>query len=315
MGLMANTIPDVREVARNIYLIDSECAFLPGLFSSYLINEEKKALVDVGSPSAAVTLLNGLKKIGVDPREIDYIILTHVHLDHSGGAGILMKDMPQAKVLTHPGCTKHLIDPTRLVNSSLEVQKGTPNEALRYDLTLPVESSRIKDVKDGESISLGPEQQITFIYTPGHASYHLSIGEERNNGIFVGETLGLKIGNDIMPITTRPTDLDSAFTSIEKLISLKPDILYFPHWGVETNAKESMQRAKERRRIWYDTVLEAIEKNPDNVMEELRDFICSESDFFKKQFNDGDMIDSTLLLSINGHIDYLKRRKNTTDAS
>ncbi len=92
---------DIKEVAENILLIDNELYSIPKWGSVYLINEEKKALIDTGPTTSVNTVLAGIEKTGVDPGEIDYVIATHIHLDHAGGVGELIKHMPQAKVLVH----------------------------------------------------------------------------------------------------------------------------------------------------------------------------------------------------------------------
>ncbi|MFC1870201.1 MBL fold metallo-hydrolase, partial [Chloroflexota bacterium] len=113
---------DVIEVGENIHLIDNRLYSIPELGATYLINEEKKALVETGPTSSAGFILDGLKEAGVKPGDIDYIIVTHIHLDHAGGAGFLLKYMPQAKVVVHHRGARHLADPARLVKSMREAQ-------------------------------------------------------------------------------------------------------------------------------------------------------------------------------------------------
>ncbi len=151
-------MPEVSEVAENIYLIDVEAAFLPKLTSVYLINEETKALIDAGSPARAATILEGIRQIGVNPGDISYIITTHIHLDHAGGAGILVEEMPQVKVLVHPRSNRHLIDPSKLVNSTAEIQ----GEAVmkRYGSVIPLAPEKVQPAEDNQVIPLEGKTKI-----------------------------------------------------------------------------------------------------------------------------------------------------------
>jgi glyoxylase-like metal-dependent hydrolase (beta-lactamase superfamily II) len=106
---------EIREVAENVYLIDAEQDFIPNLTAAYFVNEDRKALIDAGHPNSATNILEGIKRLGADPKEVSYIVVTHIHLDHAGGAGILIKEMPYAKVLVHPKGAIHLIDPSKLM--------------------------------------------------------------------------------------------------------------------------------------------------------------------------------------------------------
>ena len=308
---MTNLKPEVKEVAQNIYLIDSEFAYLPRFTSAYLLNEDKKTLVDLGSPAAVPTILNGLKQIGVSPKDIAYIVLTHIHLDHAGGIGLLIREMPQVKILLHPKASSHLVDPSKLVSSSAHTQKGSPNEALRYDLTMPVALERIQEVEDNEEMSLGPEQKIKFIYAPGHTSHHICICEERNEGVFVGEAAGYLFDNIILPNTPPPSDLEAAFASLENLIALSPKALYFPHYGVNYKAKETLELARSRMKMWFDIVHKAVQKNPDKIMEELKHLVDTEVEAIEKvRGYEGIVARAMVLFSLNGYIDYFKSKSS-----
>jgi glyoxylase-like metal-dependent hydrolase (beta-lactamase superfamily II) len=309
---MTNPVPEVRDVAKNIYLIDSESAFLPKMFCSYLINEDKKTLIEVGSPAAVPTLLKGLDQIGVNPKDIEYIVMTHIHLDHAGGVGLLLREASQAKVITHPKGAKHLIDPSKLVSSSVQAQKGSPNESLRYDLTMPVAPEKILMVEDNQTLSLGSKQKIKFIYTPGHTPHHISIYEERNNGLFVGEASGYLLGNKIVPNTPPPTDLDASFASLKKLIALSASALYCPHWGVHYGANEILKLAQNRMMSWYDIVGSAVANSSAPVIEQLKDFIGTETKSIEETPGYNSVARSMVLLSLKGCISYFETRMAQT---
>ncbi|GAI19640.1 unnamed protein product, partial [marine sediment metagenome] len=114
---------EVSKVSENIYMIDDQLYSIPKYGSVYLINEDKKALIDSGPTTSANSVLDGIKAVGVRPEDIDYIIVTHIHLDHSGGVGVLLRDMPQAQVFVHYKGARHLVNPAKLISSMIADQE------------------------------------------------------------------------------------------------------------------------------------------------------------------------------------------------
>ncbi|GAH08832.1 unnamed protein product, partial [marine sediment metagenome] len=173
---------EVSKVAENIYMIDDQLYSIPKYGSVYLINEEKKALIDSGPTTSANSVLNGIKAIGVRPEDIDYIIVTHIHLDHAGGVGVLLRYMPQAQVVVHYKGARHLVNPAKLISSMIADQGE--EVMIRYGEVVPIESSRVQAIYDGDTIKLSDRQVLKFVDAPGHASHELCIYESRNNGIY-----------------------------------------------------------------------------------------------------------------------------------
>lgn len=252
---------DINEVAENIYLIDEQLYSIPKWGSAYLLNEEKKALIETGPATSASTVLDGIRKAGVRPEDIDYIIVTHIHLDHAGGAGVLLKDMPRAQVVVHHKGARHLIDPVRLVNSALEVQ-GEEVIAEQGGV-LPIERHRVQEIHDGDTIRLGKEQLLKFIDAPGHAPHELCISETRNGGLFVGDALGVcLVENEILlPFHPPPDfDLELCLSTLARLAELAPTVLYYSHFGVSNKVQENIQLAREKLQVWDDIVAQAIKE-------------------------------------------------------
>jgi glyoxylase-like metal-dependent hydrolase (beta-lactamase superfamily II) len=269
---------NTREVAPNVYLIDDELYSIPGSGSVYFLAEERKALIDTGPATSANAVLNGIRQIGCKPEEIDYIVLTHIHLDHAGGAGTLLEKMPRARVVAHHRALKHLIDPSKLVVSALEAQ-GNGSEG-RNGKVLPVVESRLVAAYDGDTIRLSKEQVLTLLEAPGHASHELVISENRNNGLFVGDAVGHQVeGTDVMiPVTPPPSfDLDLYFQTLYRLKDLNPSKMYFAHFGCSDQVQEKLEAAigklKER-----DSVIAAAfrENNPEKAVERLIEHIIAE---------------------------------------
>ena len=262
---------DISEVAENIYMIDDQLLSIPKWGSVYLVNEEKKALIDTGPTSSKDTVLEAIKRIGVKPEDIDYIIATHIHLDHSGGAGALIREMPEAQVLVHHRGAKHLVNPAKLVGSATEVQGGAV--VADFGDVVPVSIERVKPVYDGDSLELSKGQVLKFIDAPGHAPHELCIYESRNNGVFVGDAAGIQVGDDevFQPGTTPPNfDLELNIATLEKLVELNPSIIYFAHFGAADRAREVLFVAIDKLKVWGDIVDEAVRENMvDSVEDKL----------------------------------------------
>jgi glyoxylase-like metal-dependent hydrolase (beta-lactamase superfamily II) len=232
---------DIIEVAENIYRIDDEVYGIKGWGAVYLIKEEGKALMDTGPTTSAPVVLAGMAKVGVQPEDINYVVATHIHLDHSGGMGFLLQKMPQAKVVVHQRGAKHLIDPSRLVDSMVAVQ-GEETKRMFGDV-VPVAESRIRVVREGDRIDLGCEQVLHIIDAPGHAPHELCVVDSRNNGIFTGDAGGMFLGEGISsPLTPPPNfDADVYLKTQEKMTELEPSRLYVAHFGAVMKVKEHFE--------------------------------------------------------------------------
>lgn len=250
---------DITEVGENIFLIDSQLYSIPQWGSVYLVNETRKALIDTGPATSANAVLEGIRRIGVRPQDIDYIIVTHIHLDHAGGAGVLIREMPRAQVMVHHRGARHLVNPARLISSVIEAQ----GEAVmaREGEVLPIDADKVKSVYDGDEIRLSEKQVLKIIETPGHAPHELCVKESRSNGIFTGDAVGIYVAGVLLPATAPPNfDLELWVNSINKLIELEADRLYFGHFGVADKAQMILQMAMEKLRSWGETVSAAEKK-------------------------------------------------------
>ena len=249
---------DINEVAENIYLIDAQLYSIPKWGSVYLLNEEKKALIETGPATSVSTVLDGIKKVGVRPEDIAYIIVTHIHLDHSGGAGFLLKDMPGAQVMVHHRGAQHLINPARLVNSAIEAQG---EEIIAgYGEVLPIDMHRVQTIHDGDTIRLGEKQILRFMDAPGHALHQLCIHETRNEGLFVGDAVGVSIAENeiLLPFHPPPNfDLELCLKTLQRLAELAPTAIYYSHFGISSKVPEDLHLAAEKLQVWDDIVAKA----------------------------------------------------------
>lgn len=210
----------------------------PMFDAAYLMIEQgRAAFIDTGTSLSVPRLLDTLETAGVARDAVDWVIPTHVHLDHAGGAGALMAALPAARLLVHPRGAKHLINPSVLLGSARAVYGN--EEVLRaYGTVLPVEASRVVSSAEGMVIELAG-RPLTLFDTPGHARHHHCVWDERSQGFFTGDTFGLSYrefdtpqGEWLFPTTT-PTQFDPAAlrTSIERMLAKQPQRMYLTHYG------------------------------------------------------------------------------------
>jgi glyoxylase-like metal-dependent hydrolase (beta-lactamase superfamily II) len=254
----------VDEIAKNIYMIDDQLSFMPRWGSVYLINEEKKVLIDTGPTASVDTVLNGIKRAGVRPEDIRYIIVTHVHLDHAGGAGVLVRSMPEAQVVVHHKGARHLVNPERLVSSTVEARG--PETMVDYGEVVPIDMGRVRPVFGGEVIELSQKQTLRFIDAPGHAPHVLCVYESLNNGLFVGDSVGIRIVRDsdeVLLLATPPPAFDPelCLSTLGRIRELKVRALYFAHFGVSSRVSDNLETAMDKLKTWGDIAAKAIKES------------------------------------------------------
>jgi glyoxylase-like metal-dependent hydrolase (beta-lactamase superfamily II) len=224
-----------------ICILDTLALGRPGIVAAYVIRGKENALVDMGYASSAGTVLMNIKdsEIGVDG--IDYLLPTHVHLDHSGACGALAENFASASIRVHPKGERHLVDPSKLWEGAGELF-GT--ELMRlYGRPEPINGSRVRAIGDGDEISLGSGLTLRSIWTPGHASHHLSYELEGTGTVFTGDVVGLTYpAFPVLIPTTPPTsfNLDSAIASLQRIKQVSPKRLLTPHYGVIHDAVSSI---------------------------------------------------------------------------
>jgi glyoxylase-like metal-dependent hydrolase (beta-lactamase superfamily II) len=224
-------------LADGIHVIDTGF-HRPRFDASWLIVENgRAAFVDTGTNHAVPRLLGTLDALGLAPDAVEWVIPTHVHLDHAGGAGLLMQHLPRATLLVHPHGARHLTDPARLVASATRVY-GAAEMERSYGRIVGVPAARVRVSHDGMVVELAG-RSLRFLDTPGHARHHHCIWDERSRGFFTGDTFGLSYrefdteqGAWLLPTTT-PAQFDppALRASVERLMSFEPAWLYLTHYG------------------------------------------------------------------------------------
>ena len=244
-------IESVQEITLNLKLLSSHptLAGFEDFIGSYLFHSEKKALVDVCPKAAIPGLLNVISQAGVNPDEIDYIILTHLHMDHAGGIGQALKEMKNALILAHPRAYNHLIDPAVLWKAS---QETLGDLALRYGKIEPVPENRIIIAEDGMKLDMGKGLVLEIYLTPGHAPHHLCVFD-RNEGILLaGDMAGIYMDGFLRPGTPPPFRFHDYITSLDRMIALSPAKLGYAHFGCYDNAVAMLRAVKVQTILWYE---------------------------------------------------------------
>ena len=229
--------PIYHELDFNITCIDTQ-HMRQDFVAAYLIEHQgRAAFIDTGCHLSVPALLATLKAKNIDVEAVDYIILTHIHLDHAGGAGELIKHLPNANVYVHERGAQHLIDPSKLRAGVIGVYGELFFKQFLGDL-IPIAPDKVIVAKDGDCLDL-VGRTLKFIDTPGHARHHLCIWDEKSQGIFSGDTLGVsyrefdtKQGVLIFPPTTPiQFDPEAWIDTIQQLMLLKPKVAYLTHFN------------------------------------------------------------------------------------
>ena len=246
-----------RKVSERMYLLDTYALGQAGTVGAYLLKGPKPALVDCGYASSYRSVLAGLAEVGVMPTDVRYLIPTHVHLDHAGAAGRLVKEMPNAEVIAHERSTPHLIDPTRLVESSTMVF-GKEIMA-HYGEPEPIPSDRITSVGKEYHVDLGDGMTATLIHAPGHAPHQISVLLDRTKTLITADAVGIVYpGMKALIPTTPPPSLrpDELVATVGALRQTTPSELLVPHFGVRTDVNWVFDRTVELVRFWVEQVKE-----------------------------------------------------------
>ena len=210
----------------------------PWLAAVHLVIERgRAAVIDTATNTAVPRVLAALAAEGLGPEQVDYVILTHIHLDHAGGAGTLMARLPNARLCVHPRGARHMADPRRLIEGTIAVYGESHTRAI-YGDSLPVSEKRIMVVDEGAQVALAG-RELSFMDTPGHARHHVCVHDRASNHVFAGDTFGLGyrelvVGEraSVFP-TTSPVQFDppALHRSVDRILALAPEAVYVTHFG------------------------------------------------------------------------------------
>ncbi|MCP4430867.1 MAG: MBL fold metallo-hydrolase [Gammaproteobacteria bacterium] len=229
-------MPCYEEYAHGIYCIDSGYVQDQYCAIYLLIEGDEVAIIETGTNHTVERVLSVLSELDINRQQIKYVIPTHIHLDHVGGASAMMALFPQARLIIHPRGARHVIDPLKLIEGSIAVYGDTMFRRLYGDIH-PIEENRVDIAEDLSTFLIG-QRELVFIDTPGHARHHFCIYDTKSNGIFCGDTFGISypamkhLPHGLMP-SSSPVHFDAKalLQSIDRLIEYRPDYVYLTHFG------------------------------------------------------------------------------------
>ncbi len=253
---------DYTDLGQGVYHLDA-LYIQPGVASLYgIVHNHEVAFIETGTAHTLPHVQQFLTDLSLSPEQVKYVIPTHVHLDHAGGAGVMMQAFPEARLVIHPRGARHMIDPSKLVAASKEVYGEKVFDQL-YGAIPPINQDRVIVAEHGHQLMLN-DRKLTFVDTPGHAYHHFCVVDQLSAGIFTGDTFGLSYPNllyensrFVIPTTT-PTHFnpDLLHQSVDLLMSYQPQKMYMTHFSVLPEPAAFVDQYHE----WIDHFVELAEE-------------------------------------------------------
>jgi glyoxylase-like metal-dependent hydrolase (beta-lactamase superfamily II) len=231
------------------------------------------ALIDPGPSTTIDGLLSSLERRGIALADVRQILLTHIHLDHAGATGSILKRNPAIEVLVHERGARHMIDPAKLMASASRLY-GDDMERLWGEM-IPVPASQVRALQGGERLSVGG-RELDVAYTPGHASHHVTYFDRSSAVAFVGDVAGIRRGSGvyILPPTPPPDiDLEAWRQSADRILQWQPDTLFLTHFGPFRGAQPHFQALFERLDAWSPLVRRLLADSSIDDQERERRFV------------------------------------------
>src|SRR5713101_4600905 len=256
----------MEKIAPNTTLIDVEYLGNPRIIAACLLEGQGNvALIDPGPSSSLAKLRSKLDLLGLGVKGLDTILLTHIHLDHAGATGTLVRENPRLRVYVHERGAAHMIDPAKLLSSARRLY-GEAMERLWGEF-LPVPAENVSALAGGETLNIGG-RQLEVVYTPGHASHHVSYFDAAEGLAFVGDTAGIRIANalTILPITPPPDiDPEALAKSWELIQKWRPERLFLTHFCAADHIGEHLARLREGLEEWSVAVRDSLKNGQDDA--------------------------------------------------
>jgi hydroxyacylglutathione hydrolase len=292
-------MPDIIDYDYGISAVDSGYV-RPQLDAVHLLIENgRAAVIDTGAQHSVPRILTALATKGIAPSAVDYVILTHIHLDHAGGAGALMHTLPNARLTVHPRGVRHMADPSRLIEGTVAVYGEAQTHALYGDI-LPVAMERIVATPDGTQLMLAG-RLLSFHETPGHARHHVVIHDERSGRVFAGDTFGVSYreldedGRQFVFPTTSPVQFEPEpyHRSIDLIAGLASDAVYLTHYSELRDPQarvDDLHRLIDAHAALALALRDAGPERERRLYEGVRDLLLEEAHRYGTQLSDDEVM-------------------------
>ncbi|MGM0844411.1 MAG: MBL fold metallo-hydrolase [Bacillota bacterium] len=297
-----------------IDLLDLNEPFRTG---AYVIKENDVTIIETSASPSIPHLINGLKQLDIPLDSIKNIIVTHIHLDHAGGAGLFLKKCPNATLVVHEKGARHLINPARLEAGARQVY-GEDFDRLFHPI-VPVPEERIIIKKHNEQLQISHDSTLTFYDTPGHSRHHFSIYDKKSKGIFTGDTAGINYGylleGDALYLpSTSPNQFnpDEMMSSLNLYSQLDLERIYFGHFGISQEPVKALTEIKKWLKIFMETAFSIIRENPANkqlpaLANELKKEVLNSDPKLIDNENFLRILELDMKVSAMGLIDYIEK--------
>jgi len=290
------------EVHPDVWLLDTGQFGAPGQGAIYILRGKRAAIVESGTSLARERVLGALAQLAIPREDVAWIFLTHIHLDHAGGAGGLLQELPAAKAVVHERGARHLLEPSRLLAS---VQAAVRDRFPLYGTMSPIPADRLHVAYDGELFAAGGSR-IQAVDSPGHAPHHLCYFAEGDRLLFTGDATGLYLSGKLLPSTAPPSfDLDLSLATLGRLAALRPEKLLYTHFG--TGSPDLLAQYAGLLRSWVERVARLRAGAADE--DELVARVLGEA---AREGLPTDLARGDLAMSVRGVVQYLAQREGTT---
>ena len=240
-------------LGNDVHLIDTQMGGLDAITAAYLIRSDRPALIETGAARSADVVIEALADLGIGPRDLATIVVTHIHLDHAGGVGDLAAAFPEAEIVVHENGARHLVDPTKLLSSARRVYGDVLDQLFGLLLATPAE--RIRTLGMVGEVDLGAGRHLTSSWSPGHANHHVGLLDSASGDLYVGDAAGIYVPEvDLVRPATPPPEFDllAALASLDAFAALAPERLLFSHFGPATNVADVLLASAEELHVWVE---------------------------------------------------------------
>jgi glyoxylase-like metal-dependent hydrolase (beta-lactamase superfamily II) len=248
----------VTPLGHEVFQIDTRMAGYAGITAGYLIRGDRPCLVETGTAPSAPVVRDALAALGIGAGDLATVVVTHIHLDHAGGAGDIAAMFPAAQIVVHQRGARHLADPSKLMAGARMVY-GRALERL-FGVLAPVPAERIVALDDTGTVDLGAGRRLDSHYAPGHAKHHVGLVDSDTGDLYTGDAAGVYLPDtgDVRPATPPPDfDLETALASLRKFAALRPSRLMFSHYGPVAQVDETLDRSAEEINVWVEQTRQA----------------------------------------------------------
>jgi glyoxylase-like metal-dependent hydrolase (beta-lactamase superfamily II) len=294
------TVAKLEQLADETYRLEQKIPGANAPFAIYFIRDGGGAIIEPGPAVLIPDIQKAAKELGIS--EPEYIIPTHIHLDHAGGSGKLAEIFADTQIVLHREGARHVVEPSRLIKST-KMAFGDDFEKT-YGPILPLPEARLKLVKDGDKLKLG-SRQLLIIHTPGHAAHHIAIFDTKTKGLFCGESLGLIYGPGYppLPAVAPPSfDLELYLKDMKRLKVLKPELLFYSHGTVAREPQRLIDTALKNSKLVGDLILRDLKagKSDEAIIETTGDYLI-------RNFN-ARLDEYELQSNVSGYIHYFRKK-------